>query len=483
MTINRPDDGCCRERKLVKKLVFPRLLLWVVLLCLAASGIAAGAQAQQAQNHQSMSPWSQVRVLDLKTAVKIAVADNPTLAVASARVAQAQEQMAEARAANWPRVGVEMGASRVELSETGLGQSTPMGIFAPIEDPEDYYKANLKATWVLFDGFARKFRKLAARYGVDTSLAAQKEARRLLAASVAATYFSAQLAQQNIIIAEADEKFNCRQLADAQSRYKAGTGSLSDVLNFKIRLNAARAERIVAKAQLDVTMIGLAALLGRADSRLPDHVTLAALEHPEVEELSRPDADALAEAALSVRPDLVQRRLEIKNAEAQVRIARAEYFPRVVAAGSVEGLRTDGPGFSAEDFGNSLSLNLTYDLFTGGSRGARLRRAKAALQEALHRLEESRLTVKSEVKKAAANLLAAQEKLALEKANLEMVRRQRDLVEKGYKAGQESLVRLNEAQKELVAAAGRLAVATAAVHRTWYSLLAATGSIIPRFGL
>ena len=254
-------------------------------------------------------------------------------------------------------------------------------------------------------------------------------------------------------------------------------------MNFKIRLNAARAERIVAKAQLDVTMIGLAALLGRADSRLPDHVTLAALEHPEVEELSRPDADALAEAALSVRPDLVQRRLEIKNAEAQVRIARAEYFPRVVAAGSVEGLRTDGPGFSAEDFGNSLSLNLTYDLFTGGSRGARLRRAKAALQEALHRLEESRLTVKSEVKKAAANLLAAQEKLALEKANLEMVRRQRDLVEKGYKAGQESLVRLNEAQKELVAAAGRLAVATAAVHRTWYSLLAATGSIIPRFGL
>ncbi len=454
------------------------LLLVVLFTAVAGTAVAqsdirpAGSLAVQ---------WGQIKVLDLATAVKIALADNPTLAAAAARVRQAREQVNEAKAAYWPRVGVDLGVSRIELSETGFGQSAPGGILVPLEDPEDYYNADLKASWVLFDGFARKFRKLAARYGLDTSLAGQKEAHRLLLSSVAATYFSAQLAQQNIVIARADEQFNQRQLADAQSRYQAGTGSLSDVLNFKIRLNAARANRIVAQAQLDITLIGLAALLGRPDSRLPAHVKLAPMEEPLHDEFTRPDADALAEAALSVRPDVIQRKMEIKNAAAQVKIARSEYMPRVVVAGSLDGKRTDGPAFTEDDFGNSISVNLTYDLFTGGARSARLRRAKAALQEAFHQLEQTRLTVKSEVKQAAATLRSAQEKLALEKANLEMVRRQRELVEKGYQAGQESLVRLNEAQKELVAAQGRLAVATAAVHKAWYALLAATGQILAYF--
>lgn len=453
-----------------------RIAAFLTTLAMGLPGAAAADNGRRPAGSSGVR-WGQVRVLDLETAVKIALAGNPTLAAAAARVDQAGERVNEARAACWPRVGLDVGVSRVELSETA--RNAPPGIFA--EDPEDYYNANLRATWVLFDGFSRKFRKLSARYGLDTSLAGQKEAHRLLLSSVAATYFSAQLAKQNIVIAGADEKFNERQLADAQSRYRAGTGSLSDVLNFRIRLNAARANRIAARAQLDVTLIGLAALLGRPDSRLPAHVELAPMADPLHDEFSRPDADALAEAALSVRPDVIQRKMEVKNAEVRVKIARSGYYPRVVLAGSLDGKRTDGPAFGKDDFGNSLSVNLSYDLFTGGARSAGLRRAKAALREALHRLEQTRLTVKSEVKQAAATLLSAQEKLALERANLEMVRRQRDLVEKGYRAGQESLVRLNEAQKELVAARGRLAVATAAVHRAWYALLAATGQILAYF--
>ena len=194
-----------------------RIVIFAIVL---AAGVPAGAFAEKGLQPAGLQgiQWARIKVLDLATAVKIALADNPTLAAAAARVEQARQQVNEAKAAYWPSVGLDLGASRVELSETGFDQSSPSGIAIPLEDPEDYYNANLKATWVIFDGFARKFKKLSARYGLDTSRAGRKEAHRLLLSSVTETYFSAQLAQQNIVIARADEQFNERQLADAQSR-------------------------------------------------------------------------------------------------------------------------------------------------------------------------------------------------------------------------------------------------------------------------
>jgi outer membrane protein TolC len=58
------------------------------------------------------------------------------------------------------------------------------------------------------------------------------------------------------------------------------------------------------------------------------------------------------------------------------------------------------------------------------------------------------------------------------------VRRTRDLVEKEYSAGQASLVRLNEAQRDLTTAMGRLALARAALRQAWFNLETDTGRIL-----
>jgi outer membrane protein TolC len=58
-----------------------------------------------------------------------------------------------------------------------------------------------------------------------------------------------------------------------------------------------------------------------------------------------------------------------------------------------------------------------------------------------------------------------------------LVQKNRDLVEKEYKAGVGSLVRLNEAQRDLTAAQVRLAAAQVALRQAWYDLWSATGQI------
>ena len=190
-------------------------------------------------------------VLDLKSAMAIAIAGSPTLAAAGERLQQATERVRQASAAWWPTLDATASGSRVDQSNTtyatSLAAARAVNPAAAVKDPENYYNAGLAATWVLFDGFNRKFSIAAARYGESQSRASLLEARRLLLSSVAASFHQAQLAREDIAIAEAAEAFNLQQLDNAKARYRVGTGALSDTLNFEIQANAARANRISAE--------------------------------------------------------------------------------------------------------------------------------------------------------------------------------------------------------------------------------------------
>jgi outer membrane protein len=198
----------------------------------------------------------------------------------------------QARSTYWPRLDANASGARVELSENtylqNLAVARLLNPAATVEDPEDYYNMDLTASWTLFDGFERKFSNASARYGEQSSTAALNDARRLLISAVSLSYFSAQLALENIAIAKADEAFNQRQLTDAEARQRVGTGSLSDVLNFQVRKNQAKTTRINQEYQYEVALYGLAALLGLPESRLPDHVQLARLSSETNKELAAP---------------------------------------------------------------------------------------------------------------------------------------------------------------------------------------------------
>ena len=106
-----------------------------------------------------------------------------------------------------------------------------------------------------------------------------------------------------------------------------------------------------------------------------------------------------------------------------------------------------------------------------------MKRKRASAKPVVYRIIEAR----AEVARAIANVRRAQEQLALQRANTRLVERARDLVEKGYAAGQESLVRLNEAQRDLTTALSELALARVSLHTAWATLDAATGKILERY--
>ena len=471
-------------QRIVAKLLF---LLLVFHLATTGTLVWAAAETENPTGAENQTEFAKkavpeiqsIEVLDLNTAAKIALAESPTLAAAAQRVEQARQLVNEARGAYWPNIIADGSVNRVEQSESqykaSVATAQALNPLATIQNPDDYYRAGLTANWTLFDGFRRRFSNAAAKYGQAQSEQALLDSRRLLLAAVAGSYYKAQLANEGVAIAAADEAFNLKQVSDANARLRVGTGALSDVLNFEIQANAAKDDRINAEREYIAAMVGLAALLGIPEATFPEGLTLAPLEKESETIMELPRAGEQVAYAHQNRPDILVATTGVERADAEIGTAKARYYPSIILSGNVSGEHSESRLFEGDDFGNSVGVFLTYDLFSGGADRARIAQAKHRKSEEIKNLDALKISVANEVNDALSGLKAARQSLELQRKNASLVQRNRDLVEKEYAAGQSSLVRLNEAQRNLTQAQSRLAFARLSLRLAWSTLYTATG--------
>ena len=489
-------------------------------LCLAAllaeSPETTTSEAPSAVQEAQGAAVELPALLDLESAQRIALEQNPSLQAAEARIEQARQRVKQARSAYFPQISAGWTGSVTELSDqvygdakravaagqiSGLSRtllnsniplnnkisSTALALIGikqgqdAIDDTIEGYRADLSAFWLIFDGFGREFSVAAAKFGALASEASHREAQRLILSAVARTYYGVQLARENIAIANADEEFNRRQLTEAEARRRVGTGALSDVLNFEIRVRAAQNALLTAEGSYKTVLIGLMALMGVSDAKVPEGLQLAELHPERPEEMQSPDAESLTAHALQNRPDMMSAKYARLGAEKGVGIQKSAYWPSVSAFASRDGARTRNGFFETDDFSSTVGMSINYDIYTGGRRKAALKGAKAAQVEADRNAESLALGVAEDVRRSVVDLATSQQVLLLQRQTTEFVERNRDLVEKEYRAGQGSLVRLNEAQRDLIAQQSRLALARVAVRVAWHDLRTATAETLEAF--
>jgi outer membrane protein len=455
------------------------LMLGMVLL----QGLNHPAVASSNVPETSNSPidWDGIHLLDLKTAQQIAMADNPSIHATEVRIMQAKERIYQANSTYWPRLDASASVSRISTPENSYQDSLDTArLFNPdatIDDPQDYYRTGINATWLVFDGFERSYSSRLAKNAKNQLISASDDAKRLLLLSVAASFLRAELARENIGIALSDEAFFKRLLEEAKTRRQIGAGSLSDELSFQVQVNAAISARIRAEGSYKSILHSLAALLGLPDASLPAHVELASLEKASTKEMATPDTEQMVTYALENRPEVIQSHLTIQNASLEKKIANAKHSPTINLIASVTGDREADAGFEGDDFGNTVGLNMTFNLFSGGLYRAQSREAKHKEIEARKLLEALKTSITADIRASAEDVITFQAQLRLQQSNTRLVQENRDLVEKEYKAGQVSLVRLNEAQRELTSAQIRTATALVALRQSWYALTSQTGQM------
>jgi outer membrane protein TolC len=192
-------------------------------------------------------------------------------------------------------------------------------------------------------------------------------------------------------------------------------------------------------------------------------------------------AAPLIQSALNRRPDIQQLHEQVKQAERAIGLAESSFYPRFQAVGAYNGTRQGDVSLTGEDFGDMIGVNMAWNIFSGGADKARIIEAEQQVRELKFQFADLRNSVASEIRQNLALLSAAAEQVRLQRDSVSLVKENRELAKNEYEAGEASLVRLNEAQRDFNATYSNLARALVGYQRARQQLLAATGGILEPF--
>ena len=341
-------------------------------------------------------PWWQLfndPVLnDLAARVEVS---NQNVATAVAAYAQARALVAEQRAGIFPSVTLSGGANRGENG--GAIRSS--------------YSASLGAAWEP-DVWGRLRSVVNGAAATAQASAADLAAARLAAqGELAVNYLSLrQQDAQKALLATTLAGY-ARALEITQNRYTAGIVAKTDVLQAQTQLANAKADEAGlqrTRAQLEHA---IAVLTGQAPGNFS--LPVAADYKPTV-----PDVPVGVPSTLLLRrPDIAAAERRVANANAQIGIAQAAYYPSFAlsaSAGTVASRVTDL--FSAPALLWSLGLSGAQVLFNGGARDARLDGARANYEQTVARYRQVVLGAFQNVEDqlSAARVLQAQQALRVQ---------------------------------------------------------------------
>lgn len=346
-------------------------------------------------------------------------------------------------------------------------------ILSSNSNPFSDHSTGLTFTWTVFDGFIRDARLLATKHLHGAAVRTLADVKRLIIRAVDRAYYQVQLAGEQLRIARADEAFSREQLEETEKLRGAGRATHADVANFRVRMLAAQADVTAAVGLRDTGRVILAELMGQSDVLLPDDVNLAPLSEEVDADLALASAEPWITHASAYRPDLRRLSAVVDSEKQNVRAAKGLFSPAVGLSGSWGFDRTSNVHYGDDDQSSAGGIEVRWDLYTGGSRRARLRGAQAIYAEARAVLARLRLSVQAEVRQAVIDLTDAQEQIRLQRENLSTALENRRIVRAGYLAGKETLTRLNQAQRDYIEADAGLARSRIRLRLAWSDLHAA----------
>jgi multidrug efflux system outer membrane protein len=388
--------------------------------------------------------WEAFRDSTLQELLRTALANNYDLRVAVARVEQARALAAQARGAFFPSIGYQGEIQRARGGAFGSvavfpGQPTPtLSTFAGL----------FTASWEL-DIWGRIRRQSEA---ARAQFFATEEARRgvllSLVSNVAQAYFElleldAQLDIAKRTTASFQGTFNL-----FRRRLEFGLASTLETTRAEGALGSAAGTIPQLESQIAAKENEISVLLGRNPGPIPRGTPLfAQAVVPEV-------PAGLPSALLERRPDLRQAEQQLVQANAQVGVAKANFFPQLTLSGFGGGV---SPQLAAFSHVWSLAAGLSGPIFQGGQILETYRAFVAAWEQAKLQYEQAVITAFQEVSSA----LTALEKLVqVEAEQARAVQAYADSVRiahRRYAGGLASYYEVLEAQQLLFPAETQLA--------------------------
>ena len=383
--------------------------------------------------------------LTIEKAKQTALENNPGVQQALARVRSAKAILGQAYASWFPTISAGGGYFYRHIDMQPDWQPDTR-----VKEDIRETAGNLELNWLLFNGFARRAETLAAKYGVEQAKKTYVDTQRLLTESVATAYYQAQLARENIRIAEKNAEFNRALEKNAMTRREIGTAPRSEMLNFSIRTVQAESDSIQADRNYTIARTVLAELMGAAGSE-PDIAPSPAGENREIGD-TIPSYEQVIAAALENRPDLQAVEAGINAAVQRKNAAKGSWLPSIGLTAGLNYTKQTGADPVQAERNRYAGATASWDIFTGGKRSRVFQQKKAEVYALEAEKQRKILSIQSGIRQAIASAEAAREQWKRQENALKMTQQVRDDIKLLYTTGSATLTRLNEAQTDLVRA-------------------------------
>ena len=340
----------------------------------AFRGADDAAVISDAQGSLGDEQWAQVfREPELQDLIRKALTNNYDLRIAAQRILEQQAQVQITRSQQFPTLSV--GGTGAGVDIPGISSYTGGGANS-ISSPIVVGSFSLSAAWNPdFWGLYRKQTE-AARATLLAQTWAQRAVRLTLVQEVATAYIQLRALDRQVEVTK--QTLKARQdSVDLTTRLESG-GSvpLSDLRQAEQLLYTATSELPQLEQQVQQQENALRLLIGEN----PGPVA-----HTDPNALTPPPQDlptGIPSQLLERRPDIQQSEAQLKAANANIGVARAQFFPQLSISASA--------GVGGSNFSNIFDSNartiygigsLAQPLFEGGKLRGQLNQAKAADQE------------------------------------------------------------------------------------------------------
>lgn len=375
--------------------------------------------------------WAQLKRPALTQLQEAADANNPTLAIALARIAEARAGVSSAEAGRQVSVNSSAVAQRSGNIQTGAREQSYVGVSADAGWEVDLF------------GSVRRGNE-AAQARLDARTADWHYAKVSMAAEVANLYVNWTSCQQVL------------GLYNRVAESKQETARLT-----QLRVNAgftAKSDAHLASASVADSLSAIKAQNAQCQLYVKSLVTLTGLNEAKVREIlathdaNLPDFTPFAVSSVPVqllrqRPDLAAAERDLAAASADIGSAEANRYPRLALSGQLSlGLSLAGGSTTTTmpwSFGPSLSL----PLLDGGRRKAAVSAAEARYAQSLGRYQQSVNQAVEEVERSLVLLDSVSQRKASVQTSLNDYQAFFKSTEAAWKAGSASLLNVEDARR------------------------------------
>lgn len=319
---------------------------------------------------------------DLLSIYKDALSNDPAYAAARAEFRATQERSPQARAGYLPNASLTGRADRTKSEfETGPSATTDtssytLSLSQPIYRPQ---------TWIAID---------QANLQVVSADAKVRDALQDLIVRTAQAYFDVLLAQDNVMLSEAQKRAIGEQLAQAKRNFEVGTATIVDTYEAQAKYDLAVAKEIADRNDLEIKQRALQQLIGKVApslSPLKDQVSLPLPTPTDMEQwVASAEKESLTIAQLRAAFDIAAKEIDR---------TRAGHMPTLDLTGSYFNATNTASALATKEQ-TAVGLVLTIPLYSGGATQSRVREALSNKDRAEQDLERTRRAVAQSVRQS-----------------------------------------------------------------------------------